>query len=179
MAFTPSLATSGGTQQGLGYPGGLADGTQNIIDSAVNENATAIDIGVPVARGAATTHPPFNARPFVADTDDILGISHRHAADLVADPTTNVINFARYITFSVVRVGRVYAVAAENVRAGDQVLIITAGANVNSTCFGSSVSGVAAAGRVAFKGARWRTTTASGLLGIIELIDQNLGKTTT
>lgn len=179
MAFTPDLSTSGGTIQGLGYPGGVADGTPAIIDTKINESATAIDFGIPVVRGVATAKQPGNCKPMAADTDDIIGISVRNASQVAANPADNIVNYPRYENVPVGRIGRFYVIAAEASREGDQVLILTAGAAVNSTCFGGSLGGVAGSGRVAFKGAKWRTTTAAAAIGIIELIDQNLGRTTT
>lgn len=182
MATTPSLANVPATSQALGYPGDQADATPAVIDTVQNESATAIDFGVPVVRGAAGGQ----VKPMTADTDDVVGISMRDPTMMSVDPTTNVANYARYRELGVMKVGRIIAIAAEDVRDGDQVLILTAGAAAQATCFASSKGGVAGLGRVAFKGAKWRArpngtgpTIAAGTVGIIELIDQNLGRTTT
>jgi hypothetical protein len=186
MPFTPTLDTSGGTQAGAGYPGGLVEGPHsNDVFTGVNESATATDFGIPVCRGAAVSKTPINVKPIANDADAalVVGISVRNAAQVAADPTTNIVKYSRYDHFPILRRGRIYAVAAENVIALDQVLIITgsSAAQANDTCFGSShgAGGAAASGRVAFKGAKWLTTTAAGEIGVIELEDGNLGVTTT
>ena len=188
MGTTPTLANSPATSQALGYPGDQADSSPAVIDTVQNESATAIDFCVPVAPGATAG----TVKPIANDADAALcsGISMRDPTMMSVDPTTNVANYARYRELGLMKVGRIFALAAENVQDGDQVLIITgsSAAQAQGTCFGSShgAGGAAGSGRVAFKGAVWRAhpqgaskTIASGTVGVIELINQNLGVTTT
>lgn len=187
MGTTPSLATTK-TSQDLGYPGSLADASPHTIDTYTNESATAIDFGVPVAPGTLAG----SAKPIANDTDAALcnGIAMRDPTLMNADPATSVANYTRYKDFSVMRRGRVFAMAAENVTDGDQVLIITAAsaAQAQGTCFGSShgAGGAAASGRVALLGAIWRAhpvgaskAIASGTVAVIEYNPTYLGVTTT
>jgi hypothetical protein len=176
-----TLATTP-TSQSVGFPGHIADSTPAVIDTKQNESATAIDYGIVVVQGASGG----TVKPMTADADVVVGISIADPTMMNADPATNVANFARYRELGVMKIGRVFAVAAEDVRDGDQVIIVTAGAAVNTTCFASSKGGVATTGRVAYKGAKWRCqpgasslVITAGTVGIIELIDQNLGRATT
>lgn len=187
MATTPSLATTK-TSQDLGYPGDLADSTTHTVDTCQNESATAIDFAVPVCPGTLAG----TVKPIANDTDAGLscGIAMRDPTMMSADPSTGIASYARYRELGVMREGRIYALAAENVTDGDQVLIITAAsaAQAQGTAFGSShgAGGAAASGRVAMLGATWRArpigasrTIAAGTVGIIELTVQRLGVTTT
>lgn len=187
MSTTPSLATTK-TIQDLGYPGSLADASPHTIDTGTNESATPIDFAVPVAPGVLAG----NYKPIANDTDAALcnGIAMRDPTAMNADPATSVANYKQYKDFQVLRMGRMFALAAENVTDGDQVLIITgaSAAQAQGTCFGSShgAGGAAAAGRVALKGAIWRAhpigaarAIASGTVAVIEFNNQNLGVTTT
>lgn len=179
--MTVDLSTSGGTSQALGLPGGIADGTLTISVTGINENATAIDFGCPVARGSTGKA----VKPCTAITDDIVGMALRNAEQVAADPATNIVNWTQSSEFSVAKIGHFYAAPAEDVRDGDQVIILTAAANVNTTCYASSKGGVAGAGRLAWAGAKWRAPTGTGptitagTMAIIELIDDNVGRTTT
>jgi hypothetical protein len=187
MATTPSLASTPSTEA-PGYPGSRADASLAVIDTWMNESATAIDFGVPVCPGTLAGA----VKPIAtdADADLAIGIAMRDPTVIDATPSTNVLNYPRYKELAVMRIGRVYAIAAENVQAGDQVLIITgsSAAQAQATAFGSShgAGGVAGTGRRAFKGAVWRQrphssskTIAAGDVGIIEFINQNLGVATT
>lgn len=187
MSTTPSLAATK-TVQDLGYPGSLADSSPHVIDTGTNESATAIDFGVPVAPG--TLAGAF--KPIANDTDAgfCTGIAMRDPTVVDASASTNVANYARYKEFGVFRQGRIFALAAEDVTDGDQVLIITgsSAAQAQGTCFGSShgAGGAAGSGRVAFLGAIWRAhpigaskSITAGSVAVIELTQQNLGVTTT
>jgi hypothetical protein len=188
MSTTPTLANATTGGPALGYPGSLADGSPHTVDTVMNESATAIDFGVPVAPGTLAG----TVKPIANDTDATLcsGIAMRDPTMMSADPSTNVANYARYRGLGLMRVGRIFALAAENVTDGDQVLIITgsSAAQAQGTCFGSShgAGGAAGEGRIALKGAIWRAhpvgasrSIASGTVAVIEIINQNLGVTTT
>jgi hypothetical protein len=184
MSTTPTLANATTGGPALGYPGDLADASPHTIDTVQNESATAIDFCVPVCPGTLAG----SAKPVANDTDAALcmGISMRDPT-MVNASTSGVVNYAQYRELGLMKVGRIYAIAAEDVRDGDQVLIITAAsaAQAQATAFASSKGGVAGSGRVALKGAIWRAqagasaTITAGTVGIIEIINQNLGRTTT
>jgi hypothetical protein len=186
MATTPTLANATTGGPALGYPGDLADASPHVIDTVQNESATAIDFGVPVCPGTLAG----SVKPVANDTDAALcmGISMRDPTMVNASPSTNVLNYAQYRELGLMKVGRIFAIAAEDVRDGDQVLIITgaSAAQAQATAFASSKGGAATSGRVALKGAIWRAhpigasaTITAGTVGVIEIINQNLGRTTT
>lgn len=145
-------------------------------DSYLNESATAIEYGAPVARGSATTQAGdmFEyCKPVAADADEIIGVTVRDPSDVSA--ASNSSNYPRYAAVPVKKAGRVAVRAAEAVRAGDEVLVLTA----TPGTFASSKGGVAGSGRVAMKGWKWVTTTAAAAIGIIEGFDTHTGRTTT
>jgi len=186
MSTTPSLAETKTTQD-LGYPGDQADTVPSTRKTMQNESATAIDFGVPVAPGTLAG----TVKPIANDTDAGLcvGIAMRDPTVVQANPSDNVLNYPRYKELAVMDAGHIYAMAAENVTDGDQVLIITgsSAAQAQATCFGSShgAGGAAGSGRVAFLGAVWRApkgaskSIAAGTVAIIEMTNQILGVTTT
>lgn len=138
----------------------------------MNESATAIDAGVPVVRGSASTTTPGGVetcKPMAADTDDILGVSLRIPMK-DADFTTDTVTLARYEPVPTKVEGRVAVYAAEDVRGGDEVIVVTAGAGVQTTAFASSKGGVAGSGRVAMTGWKWcgSGTITAGTLAEIE-----------
>jgi hypothetical protein len=188
MSTTPTLANATTGGPALGYPGDLADASPHVVDTYQNESATAVDFAVPVAPGTLAG----SVKPIANDTDAALcvGIAMRDPTMMSADPSTNVANYARYRTLGVMRQGRIFAIAAENVTDGDQVLIITgsSAAQAQATAFGSShgAGGAAAAGRIALLGAIWRAhpigaskSITSGSVAVIEMTQQYLGVTTT
>src|SRR6185369_5723373 len=122
MSTTPTLANATTGGPALGYPGDLADSTPHVIDTVQNESATAIDFGVPVCPGTLAGA----VKPIANDTDAALcmGISMRDPT-MVNASTGGVVNYAQYRELGLMKVGRIYAIAAEDVRDGDQVLIIT------------------------------------------------------
>jgi hypothetical protein len=164
---TPSLS-SVQTAQPVGYAGGLVDmGEPHDIISASNENATALDFGQVCVRGTAVAAGAVkNVKPQTADGDAIEGVTMAAPAGLIAD-SSNTINYARYATLPVLKKGRIYVVPCENVVAGTNALVITAG---TGSKIASTTGGAAGAGRIAFPGgAVWETTTSSGALGILNL----------
>lgn len=182
MPTTPTLANATTGGPALGYPGDLADASPHTIDTVQNESATAIDFCVPVAPGTLAG----TVKPIANDADAALcsGITMRDPTMVNADPTTNVANYARYRELGLMKIGRIYAIAAEAVTDGDKVLILTgsSAAQAQATCFGGTTGGAAGAGRINLKGAVWRArpigasrTIGSGTVGIIEIINQNLG----
>lgn len=155
----PDLSTYGGRLRDLGYAGQIVDTNPVTIETLINDQATAIDFGVAVARSAADN----TCKAPAADGDLIVGISVRHAIR-PADSSNNV-NYAQKDAVPVLRDGFVYATAYENATRGDGVISVTA----QSGKLGSTTGGAAGAGRVAVPGAKWETTTAAGQIGVIRI----------
>ncbi|MGE4448578.1 MAG: hypothetical protein AB7E15_09805 [Azospira sp.] len=155
----PDLSTYGGRLRDLGYAGQIVDTNPVTIATLINDQATAIDFGVAVARSAAND----TCKAPTADGDKIVGISVRHAIR-PADASNNV-NYAQKDAVPVLRDGFVYAVAYENAARGDGVISVTA----QNGKLGSTTGGAAGAGRVAVPGATWETTTTAGQIGIVRI----------
>lgn len=179
MANLPSLA-SVLTRPALGFAG---DDMSPLtpVHSYINENATAIDAALPVARGTvtSTTKGAETCKPFAADTDEFLGLSLRTVLKDVPQ-TAQSVTYAQYSAVPVKREGRVKVYIAEDVRGGDQVIIVTAGAAVQTTAFASSKGGVAGSGRIAVP---WKYcgngVYTAGSLVEIEGWSASAGRTTT
>jgi hypothetical protein len=167
----PSLATAGTRTFAVGYAGQVADAEPFQIDSFVNTSATAVDFGRVVVRDTTDR----SCKVMAADTDQILGISVRNPLAPASTDGNNTVNFPQYASVPVMRDGVVFAVAAENVRRGDQVLAITAGGGT----LGGSQGGVAGSGRVDVAGAIWEDTVASGAVGRIRIKTVGTRRTTT
>lgn len=169
--------TTVGTRPGLALAG-TDQSPFEPVGSYQNESATAIEIGVPVARGttASATGPTEYCKPFAADTDEAIGVTVR---DFTINASANAITYVQNAAVPVKKRGRISVFAAEQARKGDQVLILTAGANVPTTAFGCSRNGVATAGRVAFGAWKWCYDTAPGAIGDIEQDDAHIGRATT
>jgi len=171
------LETVGGAQFVAGYAGQIADGEVTQIDSFVNSGSTALDFGIVVVRDTNDR----TCKVMAADTDQILGITVRHA-DKAADSSGNV-KYAQYDSVPIMREGVVFVKAAEAVRRGDQVLVITAGGagNTAAGALGGSKGGVAGSGRVAIPGmnAVWEDTVASGGIGRVRILTTGTARTTT
>ena len=155
----PDLSTYGGRLRDLGYAGQIVDTNPNTIEALINDQATAIDFGVAVARSAADN----TCKAPAADGDKIVGISVRHAIR-PADSSNNV-TYAQKDAVPVLRDGFIYATAYENATRGDGVISVTA----QSGKLGSTTGGAAGAGRVAVPGATWETTTTAGSIGIVRI----------
>jgi hypothetical protein len=176
----PSNATVG-TKPAFAYAG--QDQSPDLpINSYQNESATALDAGIPVVRGSVIAYTAGGAemcKPMAADTDDILGVTLRIVAK-DAD-STQAPKYERYDAVPVRAEGRVAVLAAEDVRGGDEVLVVTAGAGAAATAFASSKGGVAGSGRVAMTGWKWcgNGTITAGTLAEIEGHAITRGRTTT
>jgi hypothetical protein len=161
----PTLTTYGGLLRDIGYAGEMVDMNLAEIDSRQNLGGTTIDFGVAVARDT-----PGGLKAISADGDKIIGITTKWAIKSspgYGQTNANLCNFAVNQMVSYVRHGRIYVVAHENVTEGDQALSITAAAGA----IGGVTGGAAGAGRVAIPGATWETTTASGQVGIVRIVD--------
>lgn len=168
MPPIPTLATIGGTDLAPGYAGMIAEAGPQLIESRMNESATAIDFGIAVVRGAAVAAGATGTcKPQAADADIIVGISVRNAGPMIASTDgLNTIAYARYQAVPVMRIGSIFATAFENVVEGDGVIAVVAqGGKLSGT-----TAGAAGAGRIAVVGAKWLTTTLAGALGKIRIV---------
>lgn len=172
----PTLATAGGREFDPAYAGMVVNQIPNRILTLINSSATGIDFGVAVAMTGATTPAvgtDQQVKPWAADADRIGGISVRNA--VVAPVSAGVVNYPQYANVPVILEGAIWVLVAEQVREGDEGLIITAGGSGNATAgsFGSSQNGVAGSGRVRYLNSRYLDTVASGKLA--RLLVQGLG----
>ena len=155
----PDLNTYGGKLRDIGYAGQVADFNSFTSESKTNENATSIDFGVAVCRGAADD----TCKPQLLDADKIIGISIRspiQSADLSGN-----ISYLQRASVSIMREGYMFVVPFENVVRGDQVLAITA----QTGKLGGVTGGAAGVGRVVVPGATWESTTAAGQVGQVRI----------
>lgn len=140
----PDLSTYGGRLRDLGYAGEIVDTNPATIESKTNDQATAIDFGVAVARSAADN----TCKAPSAVSDKIIGISVRHAIRPASAGGNNTVNYAQKDSVPIIRDGYVYAVAAENVTRGDTVVALTASAgtlgSTANTAVGTAAAPVAA-----------------------------------
>lgn len=155
----PDLSSYGGRLRDLGYAGEIVDFNPAAIESKINDQATAIDFGVAVARSAADD----TCKAPTADGDKIIGISARHAIR-PADSSNNV-NYAQKDAVPILKEGYIYAVAYENATRGDGVISVTA----QNGKLGSTTGGAAGAGRVVVPNALWETTTTAGNIGVVRI----------
>jgi hypothetical protein len=158
----PTLTTVGGQTPETGYAGQIAEGSTPTIDTRSNDNATAVDFGRAVAAGSSA----WTCKPFATYADKIVGISVRGPSGAASTDGNNTVNYPQYAEVPVMSSGRICVPAAENVTAEDDVIAITSG----SGTLGGTTGGVAnGTTRKTVKGAKWKTTTASGSVGVIAL----------
>jgi hypothetical protein len=170
-----SLATFGGTLFDIGYAGQIANATESSITSLDNETTTGgddsagmLDFGIAVARGTKAGC----CKRIAADGDLPIGLTVRHPT-MVATSAGKV-GYASSMSVPIAYLGDIYAIAYENVSAGDQVLSVTAQGGKLS----GPTSGVAGAGRVAMPGAHWVNAVTAGSVGLVRLTGVNNPKTT-
>lgn len=156
----PDLSSYGGRLRALGYAGQIVDQNPSVVETKTNDQATAINFGVAVARSAADN----TCKAPAADADKIIGISVRHAIR-PADSSNNSVIYAQKDAVPILREGYIYAVAYENVVRGDGVISVTA----QSGKLSGTTAGAAGAGRVAVPNALWETTTTAGDIGIVRV----------
>lgn len=163
---TPSLATVGGVTLSPGYAGQKASSGPEVVESRLNEAAATIDFGVAVTAGVAVAAGKTpNCKKLDTNGQVPIGISLRAPSNLIAD-SSNVVNYARYEAVPVLKMGDIFAIAAENVTAEDAVVVLPASANNLGGTTGGAANGTS---RMAFSGAKWLTTTASGALGRVRI----------
>ncbi len=113
-----------------GQPGLLVDGNDlaAIVDSYVNDQSTPIDFGVAVAFSASTKVngiPTTTCKAPTSNSSPIIGISERQfKQSMLVDGT---VFYNQYEPVPVIRQGKVWVEAAENVLANDKVVCIMKG----------------------------------------------------
>lgn len=113
-----------------GQPGLLVDGNDlaAIVDSYVNDQSTVIDFGVAVAFSASTVVngiPTTTCKAPTSNSSPIIGISERQfKQSTLVDGT---VFYNQYEPVPVIRQGKVWVEAAENVLANDKVVCIMKG----------------------------------------------------
>ena len=154
----PTLSTYGGVVLSPGYPGQTERDIET--DSLINENATVIDFGVAVTRGAAVAPgQPGNCKPLATNGDVPIGISKSIATQTASTDGNNTVNYPRYQAVPVMKQGIIWATPFENVVAGDGVVALPA----QTGKLGGTTAGAAnGTSRMAFSGAVWLETATAG-----------------
>jgi hypothetical protein len=175
---TPTLATAGGRTFAAGYAGQIADGEPVQQDSFVLSSAT-LDFGIVAVRDTSKER---TCKAMSADGDEILGIVVR---DPIVQPASsdglNTITYKQYDEVGILRDCVIFVKAAEDVRAGDQALALTAGGagNNQAGAIGGSKGGAAGSGRIDIPYAIWEDTTASGSIGRVRIKTVGVRRLTT
>ncbi len=172
-----TLATAGSREFEVAYPGMISHQFPSRILTGINSSATGIDMGVAVATTGGTSPAAGTdqqVKPWAADTDRIAGVSVRNAM-FGPVTTAGVLLYTQYQSLPVMVEGCVWVQVAEDVRAEDEGLILTAGGTGNTTAgsFCSSKGGVATTGRVVFLNSKFLDTVLAGKLS--RLLIQGLG----
>lgn len=171
------LDTTQGYELGLGLPGAEATGSLSEKDTVVNEASSGgvdgnglIDFGVAVAKGTAD-----NGVVPLSATDGsqvVAGISSRFAS-MSATAPANIIGHKTGKEFGLYRTGDVVAIAAEDVRAGDEVIAlptaITVATGVTANLGGAKGGAANGTTRLGMRGHKWKTTTARGKKGVVSV----------
>lgn len=172
---TPVLSTAGGDLFDAGYAGQIVDGEESQVDTFTQAGATAMDFGiVAVLNGTGAANDRL-CKVMAADTDLILGITVRNPLFPATTDGVNTVKYNQYVNVPVMRLGVIWVKAAEDVRAGDQALALTASGGT----IGGSKGGAAGAGRVDIPGAVWMDTVSSGSVGRVRINTVGTRKTTT
>lgn len=172
---TPSLATAGGALLSIGYagqPANLEECSTFTLDNESTsgglESAGTIDFGIAVARGTAAGC----CKVIAADADLPVGITVRHPVMVTAAAGT--LGYRTSQPVPVMYLGDIYATAYQTVRAGDQVISVTAqGGKLSGTA-----AGIVDSGRVLVPGAHWVNAVSAGEVGLIRLTGVNNPNTT-
>ncbi len=162
---TPTLATVGGQQFSAGYAGQIANNSNEAdIESRNNENATAVELGAPVCRGVAVAPgTPGNCKP-VAASGVVIGFAVRADSEANAD-STGTTNFPQNTMVGVLRLGWMWAIAAENATEGDAAIALSA----TPTTVGSATGGAANGTTRLATSATWMQTVTTGNPGLIRV----------
>ena len=172
MPPTTDLESIGGAVSGalfdVGFPGQLATqfGACD-TESRVNENATALDEGDVACRGVAVSPGTIgNCKPMVSG-GVVIGITVRERSRQAAD-VAGTFNFPQYSTVRLLKIGWIWATAAEAVTEGDACIGVVATKGAVGGATGGAVNGTT---RLAFPaGWQWEQTVASAAVGLIHAV---------
>lgn len=165
---TPSLATVGGMEFPVGYAGQLAKlpgGGAPLIESRVNENATAIDFGAAVCRGTVTTPGTIGATRPIFNPGVVLGFAVRSLEAANTTVSAGTINYPQKSEVPILREGFMWALAGENATEGDAVVAVVA----SPSDLGSGTGGAANGTTRLATSATWQQTVTSGNIGLIKV----------
>lgn len=173
------LSVTGARVKDLGLPGADADEGPQVNDSLYNESTTGgvdsaggIDFGIAVAQGSGGDA---HGKLVSSSSDAIVGISTRAPQVMSANPASPIVAWPSKHAMSVKRIGRMFAVPCEDVRARDQVLaIVSQGGKL-----AGSKGGVAGSDRLNVPNAIWETTTSANQVGIVRVYDRETPVLTT
>jgi hypothetical protein len=162
----PTLATVGGQLFATGYPGQLAATADNpIIESRVNENATAINFGDAVVQGVATTPGNIgNVKPPVSG-GVVIGLAVRALSEANTAVPAGTVNYPQFQAVPVLNDGYMWVTASENVTEGDAGVCVVASAGIGGAT-GGAANGTT---RLAIPGSIWKQTVVSGSVGLIHI----------
>lgn len=153
-----SAQTTYAATPAVGQPGMIAqEFALRQVDSFLAEGA--ILFGYPVVQGTADGQ----VKPATDDEEKFLGIAVAELNEPQAAGTV-VASYADKTAVPVLKYGRIYVLAGENVVVGDPVFC---GANTSGER-GKFYNDAATATRIDCKG-KWLSTTASGAVGLVEL----------
>lgn len=165
------LDTVGGTTFVSGFQGQLTGPVELAkIETRINENATGIDIGVPVCRGAAQTvlGAPGNCKPMVSG-GKLIGLSSRALSEMNASTGSTVL-YVQFKDVPILKDGDIRVLAVENVTEGDDVIGVVASP---TGCGGTTGGAADGTTRLAFLAAQgqcqWQETVASGQVGLVRI----------
>ncbi len=165
---TPSLATVGGLEFPVGYPGQIAQlqGGLQEIETRTNENATAIEVGGGVCRGVDTVPGKNgNIKPPVSG-GVVVGFSVRALSEMNTAVAAGTVNYPQYSDVPVMREGLMWVTAAENAAEGEACIIVVA----TPATVGSATTGGAANGTTRLAApAVWRQAITAGSVGLISV----------
>lgn len=163
------LDTVGGTTFITGFQGQIL-GQRNLarVETRINENATPIDFGAPVCRGAAVVPggPPGNCKP-PASGAKFIGVSERLLSEANA-ASGSTVNYQQFREVSILKGGWMWVKAVEAVTEGDDIIAVVA----SPSGLGGTTGGAGdTTTRLALQGGngQWQQTVASGSVGLISI----------
>ena len=179
------LDTTGGYQLPIGLPGAQASSSLAEFDTFFNEStangidsAGGMDYGTVIAKGTAD-----NGAILLTTSGVPVGITSRKTVSNSATAPGNIVAITTGQAIAVYRTGDVICMAAEAVKANDQVVALATAYSPSagiSTNVGGASGGVAnGTSRLAVLGHVWQTTTAKGSLGVVSVFSRAIAPATT
>ncbi len=165
---TTDLNTIGGPLFDVGLKGDLAGPVGSYdTESRINENATALDFGDVACAGVAVAPGIIgNCKPMVSG-GVVLGITIRERSRQAVD-VAGTFNFPQYSTVRILKVGWIWAQAAEGVTAEDACIGLVASPGAVA---GATVGAANGTTRLAFPaGYLWKQTVTVGNVGLIHAV---------